>query len=98
MGRDDRQTASPRGTLDTGHPAVRAAILAYRRRCQAGPCGHHEAWLAACVAWSEHAALDGAQVSNAIHYASMMDPVWFWAGVPADWEWPRRNPGTRSDS
>jgi hypothetical protein len=80
--------ASARGRLDTAHPTVRAAILAYRRRRREGS-DHHQAWLAACEAWSEHAEPDGGKVSDAIHYATMMDSAWFWAGVPADWEWPR---------
>jgi len=72
----------------TTNPEVRAAILAYRRQRQQGS-GDYEAWQAACRAWSEHAPLDRAQVAHAIHYATMMDPKWFWSGVPADWEWPK---------
>lgn len=77
---------------DTRHPAVRAAILAYRRRRREGG-GDLPAFEAACAAWSGHAPLDKVGVHDAIHFATMMDPVWFWSGVPAEWDWPRLRPG-----
>jgi hypothetical protein len=94
VGEHPTQTSLPAGDL---RPAWRAACVAYREvRCTGAR--DEPAWNAARAAvlqefptLSERAA--GEQASDAICYASVYYPQWFWGGLGQAAELARRTPG-----